>query len=66
MLGDVETAIGVRLTESLLMIPRKSSSGIYFPTEIPFFACQLCLKEDCPSRKAAYDANKAKEYGVAK
>jgi len=48
------------------MIPRKSSSGIYFPTEIPFFACQLCLKEDCPSRKAAYDANKAKEYGVAK
>ena len=66
ILGDVESAIGVRLTDSFLMMPRKSISGIFFPTEIPFFACQLCPRDDCPSRKAAYDLEKSKEYGVVK
>jgi hypothetical protein len=62
LLGDVESAIGVTLNDSLLMIPRKSLSGIYFPTEIPFMACQLCPKESCPSRKARYDEKLAREY----
>jgi hypothetical protein len=66
ILGDVESAIGVQLTDSFLMTPRKSTSGIFFPTETPFFACQLCPREDCPSRKAAYDIEKSKEYGVVK
>ena len=66
ILGDVESAIGVKLTDSFLMMPRKSISGIFFPTEVPFFACQLCPREDCPSRKAAYDINKAKEYDLVK
>jgi hypothetical protein len=66
ILGNVESAIGVRLTETFLMMPRKSTSGIYFPTETPFFACQLCPREGCPSRKAAYDIEKSKEYGVVK
>ena len=62
LLGDVESAVGVTLSDSLLMIPRKSLSGIYFPTEIPFMACQLCPKESCPSRKARYDERLAREY----
>jgi hypothetical protein len=62
LLGDVERAVGVTLSDSLLMIPRKSLSGIYFPTEIPFMACQLCPKESCPSRKARYDEKLAGEY----
>jgi hypothetical protein len=62
LLGDVEGAVGVTLSDSLLMIPRKSLSGIYFPTEIPFMACQLCPKESCPSRKARYDEKLAGEY----
>jgi len=33
ILGDVEASIGVRLNESLLMIPRKSVSRLYFPTK---------------------------------
>jgi len=65
LLGDVESAIGVRLTESFLMTPRKTISGLCFPTETPFFACQLCPRPDCPSRKAAYDENRANEYGLA-
>jgi len=47
--------IGVRLTGSMLMIPRKSISGIFFPTEETFFSCQLCPRENCPGRKADYD-----------
>jgi len=66
LLGDVEAAIGVRLTESLLMLPAKSVSGIYFPTETTFFSCQLCPREHCDSRKAKYDEKLAREYGIKK
>jgi hypothetical protein len=53
--GDTEDLIGVKLTDSGLMIPTKSVSGILFPTEIPFESCQLCPKERCPGRRAPYD-----------
>jgi hypothetical protein len=65
LIGDVEGAIGVKLTETLLMNPVKSLSGVYFPTEVPFFSCQLCRRESCPSRKAKYSETLAKEYGTA-
>ena len=53
--GDTERLLGVRLTESMLMVPRKSISGILFPSEEGFVACQLCDRERCPGRKALYD-----------
>jgi hypothetical protein len=55
LLGDPETAIGVRLTESCLMLPNKSVSGLRFPTEVHFENCQLCPREGCPGRRAPYD-----------
>ena len=64
ILGDVESAVGVKLTESLLMLPAKSVSGIYFPTETTFFSCQLCPRERCDSRKARYNEKLAREYGL--
>jgi len=66
LLGDVPAAIGVKLTESFLMLPAKSVSGIYFPTETSFFSCQLCPRERCDSRKAKYNEKLAKEYGIKK
>jgi len=66
LLGDVQTSIGVTLTESLLMLPAKSVSGIYFPTETSFFSCQLCPRERCDSRKAKYNEKLAAEYGIKK
>lgn len=54
ILGDPEAAIGVHLTDSYLMIPNKSISGIRFPTETRFESCQLCPREGCPGRRAAY------------
>ena len=52
--GDTERLVGVRLTDSLLMLPRKSISGILFPSEEGFTSCQLCDRERCPGRKAPY------------
>jgi hypothetical protein len=55
LFGDVEAKIGVRLTESFLMLPMKSVSGVYFPTETSFESCRLCPREVCPGRRARYD-----------
>ena len=66
ILEGAEVSIGVRLTESLLMIPRKSISGIYFPTEVTFYSCQLCPRQNCEGRKARYNKDMAKEYGILK
>ncbi|UCC38579.1 MAG: vitamin B12 dependent methionine synthase [Candidatus Aminicenantes bacterium] len=56
--------VGVKLTEHMLMIPRKSISGIYFPAEVTFLSCQLCPRERCPARKAPYDEDLKKKYGL--
>lgn len=62
LLGDPRNAIGVYLTESLLMIPRQSVSGILFETEKDFVNCQLCPRENCPNRRAPYDAEMRDRY----
>ena len=64
LFGDVEGLIGVRLTDQYLMIPRKTVSGIYFPTEVPFHSCQLCPRARCVGRKAAFDQEMAERYGT--
>jgi len=55
LLGDVKDMIGVELTDSLLMIPTKTVSGIRFPKEGTYENCQLCPREKCPGRKAPYN-----------
>ncbi|MBN1348150.1 vitamin B12 dependent methionine synthase [candidate division KSB1 bacterium] len=55
LLGNVKQAIGVRLTDSCLMIPNKTVSGIRFATEKDFRTCQVCHRKDCPSRTAPFD-----------
>lgn len=64
ILGDVESSIGVRLTESLVMQPRMSVSGILFPTDSSFVNCRLCPRKQCPSRRARFDEALAREYGI--
>jgi len=62
LFGDVEGMIGVKLTDSCIMYPLKSVSGIYFPTEITFESCQLCPREKCIGRRVSYDPELAKKY----
>jgi hypothetical protein len=55
ILGNTGELIGVHLTPSLMMVPTKSVSGIFFPAETNFVSCQLCPREVCPGRKAPYE-----------
>ena len=62
LFGNVEDLIGVKLTDSFLMIPNKSVSGLCFPTEIRFESCQLCARRICAGRRAPYDKNLLESY----
>lgn len=55
LLGDPRSAIGVELTDSMLMIPAKSISGLKFSTQTRYENCQLCPRPECPGRRAPYD-----------
>lgn len=67
LFGNAEELLDVRLTDSLLMVPSKSVSGIRFSTEHTFASCQLCPRTGCPSRQAPYDsALYDKKYRVEK
>ena len=55
ILGNYSHEIGVKLTDSFLMIPNKTVSGMLFPTEESFKSCQLCPRNNCPNRGAPYD-----------
>mgnify|MGYP001125012042 CR=1 FL=1 len=51
---DPQTNIGVHLTPSFLMVPRKSVSGIYAVTNREYVACQYCPRERCGGRKKPF------------
>lgn len=53
----VEREIGVHLTDSMLMLPSKSGSGIAFENESGYENCIMCPILDCPNRRAPYDPN---------
>lgn len=57
LIGDTENKIGVRLTDSMLMVPTKSVSGIYFTSAESYENCMLCPRRSCPNRRAPYDPN---------
>jgi len=56
ILGDPAKDIYVRLTESCMMTPIKSTSGIRYYASTKFVSCQLCPEARCPMREAPYNA----------
>lgn len=48
--------LGVELTDSMLMLPEKTTAGLYYATSTDFHSCQLCQRENCPNRKEALNA----------
>lgn len=54
LIGDVEADTGAALTDSFLMLPTKSVSGVLYPSEKTFITCSLCRRENCVGRQAAY------------
>lgn len=57
MIEGVER-IGIELTESMLMLPKKSVSGIAFTSSNDYSNCELCLNETCINRSKAFDKDK--------
>jgi hypothetical protein len=57
LLADTQAAVGVCLTDSLLMTPTKTISGVWFASENEYANCQLYAREECPGRRAPYDEN---------
>lgn len=55
LLADGAEQSGVTLTETLLMIPNKSVSGIRFPSEHDYVSCRFCPRDRCPNRKVEYE-----------
>lgn len=55
MLGDVEAGIGAQLTDSFLILPYKSGSGIYFTSDSHYENCSMCPRVSCPNRRAPFD-----------
>jgi len=64
ILADPKQHIGVELTDSYLMLPMKSVSGIRFPTQVGFENCKLCSRKNCPGRRVPYDPEFSESYGV--
>ena len=58
VLGEADS-IGVELTESALMVPDKSVSGIFFPSDRAYVNCESCTRRICPDRRAPYRARPA-------
>jgi len=57
LLGDPREAIGVELTDSMLMLPNQTVSGIRFVSEDGFSNCELCPREICEHRRTPYNSD---------
>jgi len=56
LIGGVKEEIGVTLTDSFLMLPVKSTSGLLHPSETEFVNCALCGRKNCSGRKAGFNS----------
>lgn len=55
LLDNKNKDLGVELTESYLMVPQKSVSGILFKSKSGYTNCKLCEMVNCPSRRAPFE-----------
>lgn len=59
LFGDTAQAVGITLTESLLMVPSKSVSGFFFSSQVHFENCRLCPRPNCPGRRVPHQSDKS-------
>jgi len=55
LMDNKQAEIGVELTESFLMVPQKTVSGILFKSKSGYSNCKLCERVGCPSRRAPFE-----------
>lgn len=54
ILKTADTDVGITLTESCLMLPSKSLSGIFFASDTEYENCMYCPRIRCPRRRADF------------
>ena len=54
LVENPEETVGVRLSDSFLMFPIKSVSGILFHGKEHYENCSYCPRQDCPNRRATF------------
>lgn len=54
--GQAQSALGVELTESMLMLPNKTVAGVYFASDSAFATCELCHRDKCPNRRQPFNS----------
>ncbi|MGL1891316.1 MAG: hypothetical protein OCD02_06780 [Spirochaetaceae bacterium] len=54
---NITENIGVTLSESLLMSPNKTVSGIIFESDKDFVSCLECSNTDCQNRRIIHDGS---------
>ncbi len=64
LFADATGRIGVSLTESLLMRPLKSLSGILFSSDGEFINCSRCDRAYCPARRAPFNGERGRATGA--
>lgn len=65
LIGDVYEKVGVELTDTYLMLPIKSNSGLYYASDMDFVNCEFCARGECPNRRAKFNKQKFEEkYGL--
>ncbi|NLE08851.1 MAG: hypothetical protein GX631_06320 [Dehalococcoidales bacterium] len=62
LIGDVETMIGVRLSPHHLMVPEKSTSGMFFETSAEIERCRICPQKKCVARRQPYEPEILNRY----
>ena len=53
--GQAQSALGVELTDSMLMLPNKTVAGVYFASDAAFATCELCHRDGCPNRRQPFN-----------
>ncbi len=48
-------AVGVKLTDSCLMIPNKTISGLFFAQDRIYESCTYCTRKNCPDRRTPFE-----------
>ena len=52
LFGHDYKKVGVRILESGMIEPVKSVTGILFESEDAFNSCEVCMRQDCPTRRS--------------
>lgn len=64
LIGDVPAATGAVLTDSFLMLPTKTVSGVLYHTDQTFVTCSVCRRINCIGRKAPYTGESREDLPV--